>query len=221
MAKNKPTPEEQLLNLIEEGDGPSSLRQKRKKATFISSISLNGLSSFFPSLIRFLRNSFNQLKNGIKEPNLKVGNKVLAVIAVLVLIYLSVDFVFRRLEINQIIKKISAAKKWSFKEGPPAEIRPFLYYLEMVQRRDIFTPVVLKGSGPTDSEVKKMLEALTADLKLVGIAWGEIPEAIIEDKKANKTYFLKTGDMLNSLKVDAISKDKVTFDANGEKVYLM
>lgn len=221
MAKNKPTPEEQLLNLIEEGDGPSSLRQKRKKATFISGISLNGLSSFFPSLIRFLRNSFNQLKSGIKDPNLKAGNKVLAVVAVLLLIYLSVDFVFRRLEINQIIKKISAAKKWSFKEGAPAEIRPFLYYLEMVQRRDIFTPVVLKSSGPTDSEVKKMLAALTADLKLVGIAWGEIPEAIIEDKKANKTYFLKTGDIINTLKVEVISKDKVTFDANGEKVYLM
>jgi len=222
MAKNKPTPEEQLLNLIEDGEGlGSSLGQKRKKANFFSSINLSGIASFVPFLQRLWGNVFANIKSAIKEPDLKVWNKILAGVAALLLIYLAVDFTVRRLEINQLIKKITAAKKWSFKEGSSSEVRQFLRYLEMVQRRDIFTPVVLKSSGPTDTEVKKMLAALTADLKLVGISWGDVPEAIIEDKKANKTYFLKTGEMLNTLKVDAISRDKVTFDVGGEKLFLM
>lgn len=218
MAKNKPTPEEQLLNLIEGGDELGSLRQKRKRTSFLAGFNLSGLGSFFQ---RFLGTVITRIKVGIKEPDIKVWNKILGGVVILLMVYLAVDFTVRRFEINQITKKIAAAKKWSFKEGPAPEVRPFLHYLEMVQRRDIFMPVMLKGNGPSDAEIQKMLAALTADLKLVGISWGEVPEAIVEDKKANKTYFLKTGDTINTLKVYAIYRDKVTFDANGEKLDLM
>ena len=162
-----------------------------------------------------------KLKGGADEPNLKVWNKVLAVLAILAFIYLTADFIFRRLDISQISKKISKAGARNFKEVPLPEARPFLYYLEMVQRRDIFSPVKLRSVENPEDETKKALVTLVKDLRLVGISWGKDPQVIIEDTKDNKTYFLKAGDPISKFKIDTILKDKVILDADGQKMELM
>lgn len=221
MAKNKPTPEEQLLNLIEDGEGPSTLSLKRKKASPFSFISLSSLSTAFARLKIAIKDWLLQLKGGIDEPNLKAWNKALAVAAVILFVYLTADFTLRRLDIKQFTKKVSAAKGRSFEQNVTAEVRPFLYYLEMVQRRDIFSPVKLISAENPQEEAKKILSALIKDLKLVGISWGKDPEVIIEDTKANKTYFLKTGDTISKFKINVILKDKVILESEGQKMDLM
>ncbi len=221
MAKNKPTPEEQLLNLIEDGEGPSTLSLKRKKASPFTSINLSALSAILARLKISIKDWLIQLKGGIDEPNLKAWNKVLAVAAVILFVYLTADFTLRRLDITQFTKKVSAAKGRSFQENVTADIKPFLYYLEMVQRRDIFTTVKLMSAENPADEAKKTMAALVKDLKLVGISWGAEPEVIIEDTKDGKTYFLKTGESVGQFKIDLISKDKVTLDLNGQKADLM
>ena len=221
MAKNKPTPEEQLLNLIEDTEGPSTLGLKRKKASPFSFISFGALSSTLARLRLTLKDWFIQLKGGIDEPNLKVWNKALVVAAVILFIYLSADFMLRRLDLKQFTKKVSAQKARNFEQNVTPEVRPFLYYLEMVQRRDIFAPIRLKSAENPQEETKKALATLIKDLRLVGISWGSDPEVIIEDTKANKTYFLRAGDPINSFKIDTILKDKVILESEGEKMELM
>jgi len=221
MAKNKPTPEEQLLNLIEDEDGPSSLSLKRKKSSPFSFLSLSFLSTSLARLKIAFKDWLVQLKGGIDEPNLKAWNKVLAAAAVILFIYLSADFTLRRLDIKQFIKKVSAEKGRNFQQNVTPEVRPFLYYLEMVQRRDIFSPVKLMSAENPQEETKKMLSELIKELKLVGISWGVDPEVIIEDTKANKTYFLKSGDTISRFKIDTILKDKVILESEGQKMDLM
>jgi len=221
MAKNKPTPEEQLLNLIEDGEGPSTLSLKRKKASPFSSVSLGALSALLARLKIAIKDWLIQLKGGIDEPNLKLWNKALAVVAIILFIYLTADFTLRRLDIKQFTKKVSATKGRSFQENVKTEVRPFLYYLEMVQRRDIFSPVKLISAENPQEEAKKVLSTLVKDLKLVGISWGTDPEVIIEDTKDNKTYFLKTGDTIGKFKIETIFKDKVVLEAEGQKMELM
>jgi len=221
MAKNKPTPEEQLLNLIEDEEGPSSLSLKRKKSSPFSFLSLSFLSTALARTRIAAKDWLVQLKGGIDEPNLKAWNKVLAVAAAILFVYLSADFTLRRLDIKQFIKKASAAKGRNFQQNVTPDVRPFLYYLEMVQRRDIFSPVKLMSAENPQEETKKMLSELVKDLKLVGISWGIEPEVIIEDTKANKTYFLKSGDSINKFKIDTILKDKVILESEGQKMDLM
>jgi hypothetical protein len=222
MAKNKPTPEEQLLNLIEDGEGPGNLSLKRKKkASAFSFFSLSSLSTAFARIKIAIKDWLIQLKGGIDEPNLKAWNKILAVTAVILFVYLSADFTLRRLDLKQFTKKVSTAKVRSFQAQTKAEVRPFLYYLEMVQRRDIFTPVKLLSAENPQEEARKALSTLIKDLKLVGISWGKDPEAIIEDTKANKTYFLKAGDTVSKFKINVILKDKVILEAEGQKMDLM
>jgi len=221
MAKDKLTAEEQLLNLIEDGQGPQSLRMKRKQSSRFGSFSLSGVVSFFPFLFRTIKEQLIRLKNAIREPNLKVWNKVLAGLAALAFIYLTADFIFRRLDISQIVKKMSTVKGRSFKEVPLPEARPFLYYLEMVQRRDIFLPVRLKTIENPDEQARKALATQLKDLKLVGISWGEDPQVIIENTKENKTYFIKTGDSVGEFKINTILKDRVILEADGQKMDLI
>ena len=221
MAKNKLTPEEQLLNLIEKGEDFTKLKGEQKKVSFLAFINLRKLWLFLPSLKRTLRAKLAKLKSGGKEPNLKVLNKVLIGVSIALIGYLITDFTFRRPDINQICEKISTAKGWSFfKEVPEAEVRPFLHYLEMVQRRNIFSPVMLKIKEDPEVKTKKIVDALIENLKLVGISWSREPQAMIEDKKARKTYFLKPGDTITKLKIEAVLKDKVILSYKGEKVEL-
>ena len=221
MAKNKPTPEEQLLILIEDGEGPSTLSLKRKKSSRFSFISLSALSTLLARFKITIKDWLIQLKGGIDEPNLKAWNKVLAVSAIILFVYLTADFTLRRLDIKQFTKKAAAQKVRSFQDDAKLEVRPFLYYLEMVQRRDIFSPVKLISAENPQEETKKALFALLQELKLVGISWGKEPEVIIEDKKDNKTYFLKTGDTISKFKISVILKDKVILESEGQKMELM
>jgi len=221
MAANKPTPEEQLLNLIEDAGAPGAVGHKRKKSQPFSFLKVNALVSFLPAFAASLKKGAVKLKGGGGEPNLKVWNNVLAVFVVVLFVYLTGDFVLGRLDIGQFAKKTALVKARSLKENPVPEVKLFLYYLEMVQRRDIFSPVRLVGAENPDDETKKVLAALIKDLKLVGISWGEDPEVIIEDTKVNKTYFLKTGDTISKFKIETILKDKVILESEGQKMELM
>ena len=58
------------------------------------------------------------------------------------------------------------------------------------------------------------------NFKLVGISWSNDPDAMIEDTKAKKTFFVKRGQMVGEFKVQAISRDKVILSYGQEEIEL-
>ena len=64
------------------------------------------------------------------------------------------------------------------------------------------------------------LEEMVKNFKLVGISWSNDPDAIIEDEKAKKTYFVKTGDKINKISIEAIYRDRVILHYLTEEVEL-
>ena len=93
------------------------------------------------------------------------------------------------------------------------------YYLEKIRARDIFKI----GSKKKEEEIKvpssKIIDA-TQNLKLVGISWSGDPDAMIEDTKALRTFFVKRGQMIGEVKVQAIFKDRVVLSYEGEELEL-
>lgn len=63
-------------------------------------------------------------------------------------------------------------------------------------------------------------ENLVKDLNLLGIVEGDRDQAIVEDKKANRTFFLYKGDGFGEFKVYEIKNGKVILDYKGDKIEL-
>lgn len=157
----------------------------------------------------------------LKSLNLKILNILLGLAAIFLSIYLIVDFAFGSVNIDQFFKKLSKTKRLRFEESSLTKVKPFLYYLEMIQRRNIFSPIVYKTVEETKTEIRETMKSLTANIKLVGISWDSEPTAMIEDTKTLKTYFLKQGDIIGEFKVEEIFKDRVILSYKEGKFELM
>jgi len=218
MAKRRLTPEEQLLDLIEKGGKPEGTAGFKRKRKFF--LGFSSLRNQWLSLGKVIKQGLLRIKAGLREPNLKLLNKVFLVISIILLCYSIVEFVFGRSAIEGIYRRRRPIKGKEPEEIIMPQDRPFLHYLEMVRRRNIFSPIVLK-EAPKPEDKKKQVQKMAEDLSLVGISWGKEPVAMIEDRAVKKTYFLKKGDMINKFKIDDISKNKVILSYEKEKVELM
>jgi type II secretory pathway component PulC len=121
------------------------------------------------------------------------------------------------------IKSPEGIKPLSFRENSVLK-KVVSYYLEKVRERDIFKIGGKRTAASIESkEVKtptsRIIEA-TENLKLVGISWSSDPDAMIEDAKAVRTFFVKVGQMIGEVKVQAIFKDRVILRYSGEEIDL-
>jgi len=97
--------------------------------------------------------------------------------------------------------------------------KPFSFYQGAMTRKIFDAPAEVaaapdKPQGPLPADI-------IANLNLAGIVAGETPKAVIEDKKAAKSYFLREGESLGEIKVDKIGSGKVVLDLQGEKFELV
>ncbi|MCX5715107.1 MAG: hypothetical protein NT033_10010 [Candidatus Omnitrophica bacterium] len=91
------------------------------------------------------------------------------------------------------------------------------HYLNAVRDRDIF----VKQSAQVNESTPGIIAAeLIKDMNLVGIISGVDPQAIIEDKKLQKTYYLRKGQFVGELQIQDIQKGRVIIGHNGEKYEL-
>jgi len=212
MADKGPSPEEQLLNLIEKGDGTKAKKPK-KKSSFTSGI-LGKIFSPFNRVGSLLKKVKGKL---IGEPSLELINKIVIILCVLIIGYSLMDFIFNRKDIQKFYNMVSSVKRIKEEEKEIITLRPFLHYLAIVKRRNIFSPIEIVKESDIIDEKKKTMQSLLSDLVLVGIAWGKEPQAMIESKEQEQTYFLNKGEMINSLKVERILRNKVILSYEGEE----
>lgn len=95
--------------------------------------------------------------------------------------------------------------------------KPYAFYLDGFKSNNIF-------SGTTAYDSAKPIGTASADLikdiNLVGIISGDEPQAIVEDKRAQKTYYLKKGQFIGELQVVDILEGKVILGYNDENYEL-
>lgn len=101
------------------------------------------------------------------------------------------------------------------------EVKPFSYYDGLIAKKGLFKIAqeeVKKEIRPSAAQAGPL--ELLSNYSLSGVVSGERPQAIIEDKKAQKTYFLNKGQYLGEFRIDDIMEGKVIFDFNGQKFEL-
>lgn len=226
MAQERPsTPEKQLLKLIED--------PKLKPVSFNSlAIKHQGLSLFsfgaWAGRISFFKDWFRKQSQGQEAHGFdtKIISKVLG-ICILVLVFyfinnLYVSFINLKIPRNLALE----VKKEDLDASGPTDAfvskKAVSYFLEKTRQRDIFkmgkskngdNGVVFRGPSP------RIIEA-TQHLKLVGISWSDDPDAMIEDTKSLRTFFVKRGGAVGGIKVQAIFKDKLILSYGNEEIEL-
>jgi type II secretory pathway component PulC len=219
------SPEKQLLRLIEESKKEPNLVSKAKVSR-----QKRGLFSFdvWQARLLFLKEKIFQKKRDFSFAQgfeIKWVNSILEFSLFFLGFYLvsSVFYAFNNLKKIPIINPSVAQttfKQIDFLEGSILK-KSSSYYVEKVGQRDIFNIEQKKSTSTTVvRQVTEATQEAVKNLKLVGISWSENPDAMIEDSRAMRTFFVKRGQMLGEFKVKAIYKDRVILEYNNEEIEL-
>ena len=223
------TPEKQLLKLIEEqkGKNPAAVQAhalKRRGMSLVSPGAWLGRFSFSKDWFRRKIESFRGQPFDIKSIN-----RILLLCACVFTLYFLASTTTALIQLSSPPELGAPASE----NGSSVDLmdRVFLkkavsYYLEKIGERDIFKMGAVRkvtGADGVETEMKvtsaRILD-VTENLKLVGISWSSEPDAIIEDTRDTKTFFVKTGQKIGEVKVQAIFKDKVVLSYQGEETEL-
>ena len=237
MVQHKPTPEEQLLKLIENpdaaakgaaGGGKAAAGAVSKKKGLNPSI----LSGLFSPLTKLFKKpgpvEVDSLK--IRRPavhlNIKTANQILLALVIAAVIYLALDLTLLKEDKQKYLSTVSTNDMiYSISGHGGVQKQDLSHYQEVIDRRNPFLPAGASApaqEGQDEAPIprpntNKMTEVLNA-LKLVGLTWSaDEPLAMIEEASTGRTYFLKRGQEVNGLKIQSISKEKVTVTYEGEE----
>lgn len=151
--------------------------------------------------------------------SLRAVNTVLVLLAVILAVYLLAGFLFsnRSVQPSEDSGVVSPAPDSRPAQIPPA--KPYDYYAKQFEGKDIFGVSSAQDSSfslPLGQSASQMAK----DLKLVGVVMDAQPQAAIENKAENKTYFLQAGEYINGLKLEAINENRVILIYAGQKIEL-
>ena len=200
----KSTPEEKLFAVIQ-GAKPG---HPRAHAQAIS------LANLGPQLLAWLR-----------PMDLPRINRLLVAAAVVLLAVCLIFPLVMRPQVERVMAR-AEAKQVAFSMPPPLDgLRPPEVYVQTMMLKDPFRvseppliPPQAKQVEPGPSSPGA--QALLSDLRLVGIAWGEDPMAMIEEQSTKQTHFLRTDDMLGTFTIREILEDRVILQYGTQEVEL-
>jgi hypothetical protein len=174
-------------------------------------------------VLTVLKNDF--LKNSILDARaLKIFNKYAVIIAALIAGYLILDLILVSPSRNaaRLITKASLSGPLvvSAQMRMPIETKGYSYYSNRMSGRNIFSGGSYIQTESQAAGMDPSAELSGGNLGLVGIIPGANPQAIVEDKKNQKTYYLLKGQSINGITVEDINEDKVVLEYRGKKMTL-
>lgn len=136
-----------------------------------------------------------------KFKNIIIINKALISIFIVLIVYFLVDYFFLpAVKVSPPVNGEAPAEDTAEKE--PVKYQ-YSYYQKDISGKDLFKPLVKDVHGEEEAP-DAALEDIAASLGLMGVVSGAKPQAIIEDRKSKKTYFLNKGDKLGNVQLKEI-----------------
>lgn len=224
------TPEQQLLKLIEEKEDKGAAKApiksslnvavaKRHTQSLFSLDAFKGRFAFFKSKVK--DGGFKS--KGAYEVNLKLANAGLRLCVGMLMAYLMFNIPYSIMHSKDALNfelKVNLAAR-SAGSQLSSLLKANSYYLEKARARNIFKIRMTKGDEKVGKTPFSTIAEATKDLKLVGISWSDDPDIMIEDGKTKSTLFLKKGQLIdNTIKIEAVYKDRVILSYLGEEIEL-
>ncbi|MBN2120287.1 MAG: hypothetical protein JW734_04460 [Candidatus Omnitrophica bacterium] len=197
--KDKSTPEEKLLKILED---PTVAKRSPSAVT-------KGKVSLFAGL----SGSLEGLKNAFKSLKLETVNRILLGLCVAFTILAVFDFMkissdledrFAQIQENSAIAAVDQTKKISL-ETNINEIQA------QARKRNIFTFIPAAPEKKISLDTSETIKSL----KLVGVIWSDNPQAMIEYTKSGKTHLLGAGETIEGFKVKKVLRNQVLIEREG------
>lgn len=193
-------PEERLLNLIKfKGRrAPDALHAAKPAERHMNLSSVKRL--FDPK--------------ALKPRDLLHINRALAAAVAVSLVYLASTFLFPYKGKQDMAASIPVEEA----AGQPSDgaLKDHASYFRTIGSRNLFFSEAFSPAADVGQS-----SGLSERFNLVGIIAGDNPQAVIEDKKAGKTYYLYKGASFNGTIVEDIENGRVILDCKGERVSLV
>lgn len=91
---------------------------------------------------------------------------------------------------------------------------PLAHYLQDIEKKDLFKSVIIEKAGAAapapGTAAKQRSEEVIKNFILKGVIAGPVPQAVVEDTKQGKTYFVVKSDRIADMVVEDITDNKVT-----------
>lgn len=202
--KDNISPEEKLLRLIR--------GQKKQSVTTDKQVGITPAVSEVKSTIK------PSIYLLIKKYSSLIGiHKIIWIFFVTSCIYLAVSLIYPLVWLKRIkLPQIAAGRTIESKIEPKVEVKPYEFYQEGIANKQIFGA---RFSQDVEKPTAVGLDFMK-DINLVGIIAGENPQAIIEDKKAQKTYYLSKGQFMGEFQLEGIGEGKIILNYNGQRYEL-
>lgn len=204
MAKDSLTPEEKLLKIIE---NPNIEKRSLPLSSKVRSLGAG--------TVKDLLARFHIDKNLFKKFNFRTINIIIAGICIIVTLVWLLSFIRSGMVLAGRFRQITADAGASVQESqkkPKIEVN-IEEALAQVKKRNVFTLLPSKEQAQASVDIGLTL----GNLKLVGILWSDNPQAMIENSKEQKTYFVSKGDKIGDIEVRSILRDKVIVGKGAEE----
>lgn len=153
------------------------------------------------------------------HPSFKHIERLIMVFIIISFGYLVISFIYPWFGLRKIKLPVTPKGENTITSriGQRAAAKPYEFYVKGIKDRRIFDvtsiPQTVTAASKADLDLIK-------DLSLVGIISGENPQAVIEDKRAQKTYYLGIGQFIGELQIEDIREGKVILTYKGERLEL-
>jgi len=97
------------------------------------------------------------------------------------------------------------------------EIKPYDFYIQGIKSKQIFGAASVQLTQESNVTVGANL---IKDINLLGVISGDSPQAIIEDVKLQKTYYVTKGQMIGEFQVEDIGDGKIILNYSGKRFEL-
>ena len=195
------TPEEKLLRLIRAGEKEGKAKAVNAKPSQFS-FNFDTLSTFFQKTQWF-------------HPQ-----NMLFLAFFLSALFLAYTFLFSYTgtkESTESTKSTAAEEKTVVKETLKEPVAKEAF-LTQVSKRNVFESqggAVEQGSSSTSS--KQTTSEAFKDLNLIAVIDEKNPQAVIENKKVQKIFYVRQGDSIDTFQIEKVANGRVTLSYRGEK----
>jgi type II secretory pathway component PulC len=210
------TPEEKLLKLIR-GEKKQKPQVAELPKAGEPSIPLSSKPNIKLSGVQLLQ-KMQAFQQQAQQKYIRAFNfkKAIFVVFILSCAYLIVNLIYPFFGLKgSYIPKIIPENNKEIVVAQSNAIKPLNNYVEVAKNRQLFTSEAALSGGSVQIATVAGPD-LMKDLSLVGIIAGDNPQAVIEDRKTSKTYYVNKGQSIEQFKVEDVREGKIVLSHGGQ-----